>query len=215
MFLTRNGLKKLMTAAYKGNGLRVKNDGQGISITGAKWSVYFLHDYIPKETLGDLIAMVGQIPACEEMYSATKDGNQMEIYDDQLVNAMEAGQRAEYEMEKLPIIMTQGLLYGVLQKPDFEKPEITLVNYTQMNIVNPGLVDADNDEEPPEGPLGGGGTMVEGMFMAAASWHNNRMGYSIGFLDPIDDYGRDIIKCLESLRLFRALDGGAAQYFGG
>ncbi len=211
MFLTRNGLKKMMTQAYKGIGLKVRNDGVGLSITGARWSVYFLRTDIPKETLGDLISLVGQLPACMECYVASKEGNQMELYDPDLVNAMPAGQNAQYELERLPLVLMSGGPIGILQNPSFEKWDVTLIDYGAFGKINPALIDRNSGETAPDGPVSGGGIMVEGQFMAAATWYNNRMGFSVGFAAPIDEYGSDVANIIDKHRLWRMDSGRAAE----
>lgn len=210
MFLSRTGLRKLMTQAYKGQGLKVRNDGAGLSITGTKWSVYFLMTDMPKEVLGDLISLVGQLPACMESYEASPEGNQMLLYDPDEQDAMEAGRKAGPKLEKLPLILMSGGPIAVLQNPDFGKHDITLVDDYRMGLINPKYVNKANDESYPEGPLQGGG-MIEGRFLAAVTWYNNRMGFSLGFEDTIDEYGGDIAHILDGHLLWRSPKGRAAE----
>lgn len=157
MFLARSGLKRLMRNAYKGGGLRVRRDHAGLHISGAYWTVYFIWGEWPKETMGDLISLVGILPDVGEQYLATKDGNQMEIWDDSIQN--------------------EGIRhYRMMRDP--ETKEIICINEVYYSYVNPELVDADDDEMLPEGPIVGFGSLL-GKTAKVISWHNNRMAFAV------------------------------------
>ena len=200
MFLSRNGLKKLMNNAYKGGGLTVKNDGHGYSISGAYWAVYFLKGEIPKETLGDLITLVGELPENRERYVATKEGNQIEIYDEADLSALDAAEHCRDELIRVPVMINyHPYVLGLLQNP--EDLQITPIDCRLLDIVQPALIDADDGEELPIGPLAGSG-LVEGKFFNGASWTNNRMAYSVGFIEPSDDFTKGVIRSLEKSKLW-------------
>lgn len=204
MFLTRAGIKKLMTNAYKGGGLYIRNDGKGISISGMTWAVFFFHGEIPKETLGDLIALVGELPETGEAYTADKNGNQMEIYDDKSITAMDVAKLAKYELERTPVILeSPPYIVGILQNP--ETLQVTAVNRRMLEIVDKSLIDTEKGEELPDGPVSGGGTLVEARFFPAATWWNNRMAFSIGYIS-VDDHTTGLIKNLEGFELWRGAD---------
>ena len=200
MFLSRNGLKRLMTIAYKGGGLTVKSDGPGYSISGSYWAVYFLKGEIPKETLGDLIALVGELPDTRERYTATKEGNQIEIYDEKDMSALEIADSCKGELRRIPVMVNyHTYVLGLLQNP--EDLQITPIDCRLLDIVQPALIDADDGEELPIGPLAGSG-LVEGKFFNGASWTNNRMAYSVGFIEPSDDFTKGVIRSLEKSKLW-------------
>ena len=141
MFLTRSGIKRLMQNAYKGGGLRIRNDGQGISISGSSWAVYFLAGEIPKESLGDLISMVGELPERGESYTADKNGNQMEIWDDTWQNAMEIAGSGGEDLEITPVVV-EGFPYFMRILQDCSM-QITLIDERMKEIVQPSLIDSD------------------------------------------------------------------------
>ena len=190
MFLKRNALKALMTRAYKGGGLSVRNDGVGLSIGGAKWCVYFIHGDIPKETLGDLISLVGELPAKGESYVADKNGNQMEIFDDTMDSPMDLN--GEKELTVLPLVACGNL--GVLRDPDTGR--IVPVPVGCLHAIDFGGL--AEDEETPEGPFGIAG-LVEGRFYNAALWQNSRMAYSFGEFRSDDPGTKDLLASLESM----------------
>lgn len=200
MFLNRNRFKRMMANAYKGGGLRVKNDGEGISISTVQWSAYFLKGEMPKETLGDLIALVGELPDREEVYLADKNGNQMEIYYENSANALKVATMSEKELYETPVIIAQFPYFlGLLQNP--ANAEITVVNKKLLDVIDKSFVDSESGEELPTGPVSGGG-MVEGTLIPAASWYNNAMAYSIGFLNLDNDETTRLIKEFEGIKLW-------------
>ena len=190
MFLKRNVLKALMTRAYKGNGLRVRNDGAGLTIAGAKWAVYFLHGDMPKETMGDLISLVGELPSRHEMYTADKNGNQMEIYDDGLMSPMDM----VLNKELAAVPLTACGVIGILRAK--ESGEIIPVPAVMLEMIDYSKV--DDDEEKPAG-IFGDKTFVEGLFYNAACWQNDRMAFAIGEMRIENPVAKDIMKDLESL----------------
>ena len=177
MFLARSGLKRLMRNAYKGGGLRVRRDHAGLHISGAYWTVYFIWGEWPKETMGDLISLVGVLPDVGEQYLATKDGNQMEIWDDSIQNAMEISAEGKQYLELSPVILNEGTRYYRMMR-DPETKEIICINEVYYSYVNPELVDADDDEMLPEGPIIGYGSLL-GKVVHVISWHNNRMAFAV------------------------------------
>lgn len=80
MFIREADAKKLFKNAYKGVGLRLVNDGDGLIITGRQWSMQILDEYLPKEVKGAVITLTGELPDVEEELLCNKDGNQQEVY---------------------------------------------------------------------------------------------------------------------------------------
>mgnify|MGYP000846466576 FL=1 len=79
MFLRKSILKKLMTQAYKDK-LTVAMNGEGwLYIAGSYWEVGVKKDFIPKETMGDIISLIGELPLPGERFAANKEGNQLEV----------------------------------------------------------------------------------------------------------------------------------------
>ena len=79
MFLRKSILKKLMTQAYKDK-LTVAMNGEGwLYIAGSYWEVGIKKDFITKETMGDIISLIGELPLPGERFAANKEGNQLEV----------------------------------------------------------------------------------------------------------------------------------------
>ena len=177
MFLTRSGLKKLMRIAYKGGGLRVRRNNGGLSISGACWTVYFLWGKWPKETMGDLISLVGVLPEQGEQYLATKEGNQMEILDDAMMDAMEIAEQGNYELYISPVILEDfPKHYRMMRNPDTGK--IVCIREDYYECVDLDQVDTNDDEMLPEGPMIGRGSIL-GQYVDMVSWSNNRMAFAV------------------------------------
>ena len=193
MFLRRNVLKAMMTRAYKGGGLRVRNDVTGLCICGAKWAVYFIHREMPKEVMGDLISLVGELPDRHEAYTADKNGNQMELYDDGWMSPMDMVPNRS--LEELPLTVCH--MVGILR--DVKTGDIVPVPDAYLHAIDYGNL--SDDEETPDGPFGDA-VMIEGMFINAACWQNNRMAFAIGDLRT-DNAGINMwLKELKKLPIF-------------
>lgn len=134
MFLNKKVLKRLMTQAYKvGLTVAMNNDGW-LYLAGSYWEVSIKKDFIPKETLGDIIALVGELPAPGERFSSSKEGNKMEF-----------GSRLEVDLEpfknmdvltvtNMLLVGTEGTLQRILQ--DDEDGDIYAVNNVFIGIIN-------------------------------------------------------------------------------
>lgn len=197
MFLTRTGFRKLLKRSYSGNGLKVRNDGIGYAFAGGTWAAYFLHGDIPKETLGDIISLVGELPNIGEAYVSTKEGNQMEIAPEKIVSAMDTTAKAT--LIKTDVVIIRNKAYRVLQDPG--SLGITLVEEEKIESVVPGLVDADSDEELPDGPYLCS-EMVEEIFPGSVCWKNDRMAFCTPYRYPSEGFETELVKYLEGKELW-------------
>lgn len=80
MFIKEADARRLFKAAYKGVGLRLAYDGDGLIITGRHWFMQILDEYVPKEIKGLIISLTGQLPELKEELLCNDTGNQQEIY---------------------------------------------------------------------------------------------------------------------------------------
>lgn len=142
MFLKPAILNKLMKEAYK-TGLKVSRDHDDwIYLAGEYWRVDIKKNYISKRTMGDLITLVGELPEKGTGYTATKEGNQME-----LLPELETGQMdypGELEITDVLLIGSGGTMQRLLQDPDTGK--IYPVNEVFMKIVSNEEVKASEGE---------------------------------------------------------------------
>lgn len=177
MFLTRSGLRRLMRNAYKGGGLRVRRNNGGLSISGAYWTVYFLWGEWPKETMGDLISLVGVLPEKGEQYLATKEGNQMELLDDAMQDAMQIAEDGQRDLNIRPVILEDfPKRYRMMQDP--VTGEIVCIREEYYECIDLDLIDTDDDETLPDGPKLGPGSIL-GKSVQMVSWNNYRMAFSV------------------------------------
>ena len=101
----------------------------------------------------------------------------MEIWDDSIQNAMEIAAEGKQYLELSPVILDEGIRqYRMMRDP--ETKEIICINEVYYSYVNPELVDADDDEMLPEGPIIGYGSLL-GKVVHVISWHNNRMAFAV------------------------------------
>ncbi len=91
-------------------------------------------DFIPKETLGDIIALIGELPAPRERFSASKEGNQIE-FDSKLEVSLEPFKNNDtLAVTNVILIGTSGTQQRILQ--DKEDGDIYAVNNVFIDIIN-------------------------------------------------------------------------------
>lgn len=78
MFLNPKILKKLLKEAYKHRTLYLACKAESLYIAAGYWEMEFLKEYIPKETLGDIVALSGMLPEDGQRYQVLESGNQLE-----------------------------------------------------------------------------------------------------------------------------------------
>ena len=203
MFLTRTGIKKLMNRSYGGGGLSVRNDGKGIAVSGSTWAAYFLEGEIPWGTKGDLIALIGELPGKYEAFVATKGGNQMEVFPETRISAMDAVQAQGSALRgylKVTPLMFRSYPRILVVAQDMATQDITLVEADKAAIVQPSLVDTDDDETLPAGPYRYAG-MIEDRFQGVC-WGNNRMAYAIPWIYPQEGFKKELLGTLEAYQLW-------------
>ena len=153
MFITTQGLKRLIKQAYKTRDLHIANDGLGYTIAGGYWRIWIKHDWIPKKELGAIIELTGELPAEGQAFTACEDGNQYEIKFPNERNAMEIALECEMMLEITPIVRRYktGQQARVLQRADTR--EIMLINDQFTDMISNKAIDHDKGESPAEGPF--------------------------------------------------------------
>ena len=77
MFLNEKVLNNLMKQAYKSDGLVIaQNEDNWVYIAGRFWETEIKREYIPKQTLANIIALAGELPEPGERFRSDKQGNQ-------------------------------------------------------------------------------------------------------------------------------------------
>ena len=85
MFIKASNFNKLIKKTYKGTGLLVARINENIYIGGNSWLLKTNKDFMPNKIKAMIIELIGEFPANGEMYTATPNGNQMEIWDDEKI----------------------------------------------------------------------------------------------------------------------------------
>lgn len=150
MFLKRSVFKQLIKQAYNQRlKVALRNDGW-YYIAGEYWEVCIKDGYIDKETLGDLIALTGELPRQGERFEATPEGNQLEIEWSSDISAA--------VFTKGPLCITDTLQIGTAGKiqrflQDYGTGDLFLLNNVFISLVNPKSINLDKGETAPEGPF--------------------------------------------------------------
>ena len=81
MFIRASNIVRLFKEAYKGIGLRIANTGDGLILTGRAWHMFIFRENLPKEILGEIIKLTGDIPDERRQLLYSKDsGTQAELF---------------------------------------------------------------------------------------------------------------------------------------
>ena len=151
MFLAPGILNKLMKKAYSSEGLTVAVDKEEwIYLAGTRWQVSVKREFIPKKTLGDIIALTGELPEKGERFRATKEGNQMETGLPLTVSEEGFENKDMLTVTDLILFGKEGTAQRLLQ--DELTGNIYAVNNAFIAIVNNALIDEQNGEHRVERP---------------------------------------------------------------
>lgn len=77
MIFNKSVFKKLLKTAYKGNGLKVANNGGRIILAGSWWVMAMEERVFTKEGRAALVELTGQLPVSGECFESTSEGNQI------------------------------------------------------------------------------------------------------------------------------------------
>ncbi len=149
MFLKQSTLNSLMKQAYKSGLVVAQSEDEWLYLAGSYWEISIKMGYIPKQTMGNIISLVGEIPKPGERFRATKDGNQMETEMRLSVNDAAFGDNT-LTITDVMIVGTQGTVQRILQ--DEYTGVIYLVNNVFVNIIDNGMIEKDKGEYGVEAP---------------------------------------------------------------
>ena len=188
MFLNQTILNRLMKEAVK-LGMRVWRSDEEIYIGGLYWSAIINEKFMPKETKGNLISLVGELPESGHGYIAYKEGNQMELATKDLF--MKEPGTHPLEVTDTIQIAPDGTHQRILQ--DASTGQMCLINNVFVSIIDEGII-SDNDGEyaPGKPMLERNGTCV--------SWANNVCIFSAMLRTETSDV-EDILNRLKGVDL--------------
>ena len=134
MFLQKRIFKRLMTEAYKHRLIVAMTEDEWLYMAGYYWEVNIKREYIPKETMGDIIALIGELPNPGERFSSTKEGNQMEFDGKRQIDVAPFKRSEPLAITDVLMLGNGGTLLRLLQ--DAETGQVFTVNNVFIDIVN-------------------------------------------------------------------------------
>lgn len=144
MFLRQSIFNSLMKQAYKSGLAVARTEDDWIYIAGSYWEASIKKEFIPKKTMGDIITLIGELPAPGERFIATKQGNQMEMELPIQVEDEPFRGNDTLTITDVILIGTGGTLQRLLQ--DQNTGNIYVVNNAFIAIVDNTVIDGDRGE---------------------------------------------------------------------
>lgn len=144
MFLRPSILNGLMKKAYKSGLTMARTEDDWLYIAGAHWEISVKKEFIPKRTLGDIIALIGELPSPGERFKATKEGNQIEAGLPLKVNEEPFRRSNTLTITDVILIGTGGTAQRLLQ--DESTGNIYAINNVFAAIVDNNMIDEDKGE---------------------------------------------------------------------
>lgn len=144
MFLKPSILNRLMKQAYKSGLVIARNEKDWLYIAGKYWEIEIKEGFIPKKTLGDIIALTGELPKMGERFVATKEGNQLEIEMPMEVRNECFNESDRLDITDVVLIGTAGTAQRLLQDEDTGK--IYVVNNAFIQIVDNFVIEKSKGE---------------------------------------------------------------------
>lgn len=144
MFLRPTTLNALMRKAYK-RGLAVgRTQDDWLYIAGGYWEISVKKEFVPKRTLGDIISLTGELPEPGSRFTATKEGNQIEMEMPLSVKDEPFREDDILTVTDMILIGTGGTIQRLLQ--DENTGNIYAVNNVFVDIVDNSLIEKDRGE---------------------------------------------------------------------
>jgi hypothetical protein len=168
MFLKPQILNSLMKKAYKARLTVGQTEDGWIYLAGMTWEAGIRKEFIPKRTMGDIVALAGKIPDPGERLAITKEGNTPEEGKTRVYEEM--FDKDTLTVTDLLLVGTTGTIQRILQ--DENTGEIYIVNNVFVNIVDNGLIDEERGEYAAGDPF----YSVSGIL-----WKNNVCKLRAGF----------------------------------
>lgn len=144
MFLRPSILNGLMKKAYKSGLTVARTADDWLYIAGAYWEISVKKEVIPKRTMGDIIALIGELPEPGERFKATKEGNQIEVELPIKVNEEPFRESDTLTITDVILVGTGGTVQRLLQ--DESTGNIYVVNNVFVEIVDNNMIDKDKGE---------------------------------------------------------------------
>lgn len=200
MFLKINKVAAMARDAYKKGGLRVASDNDFLTMQGRGWAMQILNSRIPKELLGEIVKLTGEIPQPESQILAMESGNQEEIfyrpgdYLDVYRNAMSAEAAGrELELTRVVLASKGRTLYSVFQEYDEANYNMHVMPEEMRARIDAGYCEKDEELYPAYVGLGNSYyRRSDHMAIAITLYTPEEFEKGVEFL-----HGRDLIGIME------------------
>lgn len=149
MIFNESILKKLITEAWKSEGLHIAKDNDDFILSANQWGIRVNENVLTNKIKGKLVELIGILPEAGEAWLAHKDSIQFEV---------ETGiDPAEYKTgeimyETTDIMLEQSTSIVRVLKNLYTR-EYCLINEVFKNLVSMKYLEEEYKEEPAEGPF--------------------------------------------------------------
>lgn len=140
-----------MKKAYKGGLAVARTEDDWLYIAGSYWEISVKKEFIPKRTLGDIIALIGELPGPGERFTATKEGNQLEMEMPLRVKDEPFHENNTLTITDVLLVGTGGTIQRLLQ--DESTGNIYAVNNVFVAIVDNAMIEDSGGEYPVTEPF--------------------------------------------------------------
>ncbi|WFR56415.1 hypothetical protein QA584_22805 [Anaerocolumna sp. AGMB13025] len=152
MFINPTHLKKLMTASYKGGGIRIGYFDDGYIIIASHWMLWLDVNYIPNKVKAIIMELAGTLPEEDTVFLVSKEKPipqiEMDIHNYFHLNLLE-------KEAKLPVTLTNVLFeshtntYKLMQVDD--NKWLVMMDMYYLNLIDVNEIDFEH-ENTPSGP---------------------------------------------------------------
>ena len=153
MFLKISIFKTLLKNAWKGAGLTVGIDGDGIYLMGGYWSIWLEKTQMTKKAKAAIMELTGEFPPPGSAFKAWKDQNNQyemsEVYDYDLYNPNTKGFKIRYENTG---VMFDGHRTDIVVLQNQDTGKCIMVSRLIMDMVD--INSREEGESLPTGPIG-------------------------------------------------------------
>lgn len=188
MFLKQKVFKEILTEAWKAGNLIVGNDGEGIYLLGAYWTIWLERNHITKKAKATIIELTGELPPAEYVFRASQQGNQYELKETYIDTLYHPDISKGEEYYKTGLTIGNVTECSILQNR--ENFQNVLVVRKMVDIVD--IKSMEEEENLPEGPCKLGDTLY---------WQNEFCTYGVCRIQTREDGSR-----AEILRLLSRYD---------
>ena len=151
MFIKVPVFKKLLKQAFAGNRMKVKMDGNDLTVDCGHFAVWFEREHIPNKIKSAIVELAGEIPEEGKAFLAQQSGNQYEM-DSAVLDLQNLLRQTDKRYVQTPIVYSDNYdTYRFLQmagKPD----NIKLVADIFIQMLDPHELDHVAAEGTIQGP---------------------------------------------------------------